>query len=107
MRRSFLFRPRQGAIAISVCADLSEIFAAVLAITAFFYAGLYLVSHFNEAMDLAAQSRSVGNSVYYPDCAAARAAGAAPIRIGRPGYRPELDPDNDRDRLRALSRLGQ
>lgn len=34
-------------------------------------------------------------SVYYPNCAAARAAGAAPIRIGEPGYRPELDADND------------
>ena len=73
----------------------AEKVAAVLAIAAFAYAGLYLVSHFNEAMDLAAQSRSVGKSVYYPDCAAARAAGAAPIAMGRPGYRPELDSDND------------
>lgn len=73
----------------------AERVAAVLAIAAFVYAGLYLVSHFNEAMDLAAQSRSVGKSVYYPSCAAARAAGAAPITIGHPGYRPELDADND------------
>jgi len=34
-------------------------------------------------------------TVYYPNCAAARAAGAAPIRAGEPGYRPELDADND------------
>lgn len=73
----------------------AEKVAAALAIAAFVYAALYLISHFKEAMDLAAQSRSAPSSVYYPNCAAARAAGAAPITIGRPGYRPELDSDND------------
>jgi hypothetical protein len=34
-------------------------------------------------------------SVYYPYCDAARAAGAAPILAGQPGYRPELDRDGD------------
>ncbi|PZU02215.1 MAG: deoxyribonuclease [Gordonia sp. (in: high G+C Gram-positive bacteria)] len=34
-------------------------------------------------------------SVYYPDCAAAKAAGAAPISAGEPGYRPGLDGDRD------------
>lgn len=34
-------------------------------------------------------------SVYYPNCAAARAAGAAPLYIGEPGYRPGLDRDGD------------
>lgn len=33
--------------------------------------------------------------VYYANCAAARAAGAAPIRRGQPGYRPALDRDDD------------
>ena len=32
---------------------------------------------------------------YYPNCAAARWAGVAPIYRGEPGYRPELDADND------------
>ncbi|WP_346426324.1 DUF1294 domain-containing protein [Sphingorhabdus sp. YGSMI21] len=32
---------------------------------------------------------------YYPNCAAARAAGAAPIYRGQPGYRGPLDRDND------------
>jgi hypothetical protein len=31
----------------------------------------------------------------YPDCRAARAAGAAPIRMGEPGYRPKLDSDGN------------
>ncbi|WP_255771556.1 GmrSD restriction endonuclease domain-containing protein [Pseudarthrobacter sulfonivorans] len=34
-------------------------------------------------------------SVYYANCAAAKAAGAAPIRVGQPGYRAALDRDND------------
>ncbi|GAA3044682.1 excalibur calcium-binding domain-containing protein [Actinokineospora globicatena] len=32
---------------------------------------------------------------YYANCAAARAAGAAPIHRGEPGYRPALDRNND------------
>ncbi|WP_338089297.1 excalibur calcium-binding domain-containing protein [Nocardia gipuzkoensis] len=35
------------------------------------------------------------SSVYYPDCAAARAAGAAPMRRGEPGYRSDLDRNNN------------
>lgn len=34
-------------------------------------------------------------SVYYKNCDAVRAAGAAPIRRGDPGYRPGLDRDGD------------
>lgn len=34
-------------------------------------------------------------SVYYPNCDAARAAGAAPIYAGQPGYRAALDRDGD------------
>jgi hypothetical protein len=36
-----------------------------------------------------------GGSVYYANCDAARAAGAAPIMRGEPGYRPGLDRDGD------------
>jgi Excalibur calcium-binding domain len=35
------------------------------------------------------------NDVYYANCTAARAAGAAPILRGEPGYRPALDRDDD------------
>lgn len=35
------------------------------------------------------------SSTYYRNCAEARAAGAAPIYRGGPGYRPELDRDGD------------
>ena len=34
-------------------------------------------------------------SVYYHNCAEARAKGAAPIRRGEPGYQPKLDRDGD------------
>ena len=33
--------------------------------------------------------------VYYPNCAAAREAGAAPVRVGEPGYGRHLDRDGD------------
>lgn len=36
-----------------------------------------------------------GGDVYYANCAAARAAGAAPIRSDQPGYRSRLDGDKD------------
>ena len=32
---------------------------------------------------------------YYPNCDSARAAGAAPLHRGEPGYRPPLDRDYD------------
>lgn len=38
---------------------------------------------------------SGGGDVYYPNCAAARAAGAAPVRRGEPGYGRHLDRDGD------------
>jgi hypothetical protein len=34
-------------------------------------------------------------SAYYANCDAARAAGAAPLYRGQPGYRPGLDRDGD------------
>ncbi|MEU9031803.1 excalibur calcium-binding domain-containing protein [Streptomyces sp. NPDC048383] len=38
---------------------------------------------------------SGGGSTYYKNCDAAKAAGAAPIRRGQPGYRDALDRDKD------------
>ncbi|MCY0931274.1 excalibur calcium-binding domain-containing protein [Streptomyces sp. H27-H1] len=48
-----------------------------------------------------------GGSVYYKNCDAAKAANAAPIRRGEPGYRNALDRDGDGiacDRITPLSR---
>jgi Excalibur calcium-binding domain len=39
--------------------------------------------------------RAYGGSVYYVNCTAARAAGAAPVRAGQPGYARHLDRDGD------------
>src|SRR5688500_13007048 len=38
---------------------------------------------------------SAGSAPFYPNCDAARAAGAAPLNQGDPGYRPPLDADGD------------
>lgn len=39
--------------------------------------------------------RAAGGAVHYPNCTAARAAGAAPVSRGDPGYASHLDRDSD------------
>ena len=39
--------------------------------------------------------RAFGGEIYYASCAAARAAGAAPVRAGQAGYARHLDRDGD------------
>lgn len=41
------------------------------------------------------QQAPAQSDVYYKNCAEARAAGAAPLHRGEPGYRPGLDKDGD------------
>jgi len=43
------------------------------------------------AADAVGAGPSPAEEVYYADCAAVRAAGAAPLRSDQPGYRPALD----------------
>ena len=40
-------------------------------------------------------ARAVRSDVQYANCTEARAAGAAPVRRGDPGYSPKLDRDGD------------
>lgn len=42
-----------------------------------------------------ADPAAVEQSVYYANCDEARTLGKAPIRVGEPGYRSELDADGD------------
>ena len=42
-----------------------------------------------------ASGRSLDGRVYFPNCTAAREAGFSNIRRGEPGYRQDLDRDND------------
>ncbi|MEU5844242.1 DUF1524 domain-containing protein [Rhodococcus sp. NPDC047139] len=42
-----------------------------------------------------APAPSAPAEVYFENCAAARAAGAAPLYAGQPGYRPKMDGDGD------------
>lgn len=39
--------------------------------------------------------KASAGSIYYANCSAARAAGAAPVMRGQPGYSRKLDRDND------------
>ncbi|MFD3523606.1 excalibur calcium-binding domain-containing protein [Streptomyces sp. NPDC058653] len=49
----------------------------------------------NDSGDSDGSSGSGGGSTYYANCTAVRAAGAAPIRSGDPGYGSHLDRDGD------------
>ena len=42
-----------------------------------------------------AEALRVPDQIYYRNCAAARAAGAAPLYRGKPGYRAQMDGDGD------------
>lgn len=39
--------------------------------------------------------RAMSGEIYFPNCASARAAGAAPVRAGQPGYGRHLGRDGD------------
>lgn len=51
--------------------------------------------HRNRRPTQQAPTVQLRGGVYFANCDAARAAGAAPIHRGQPGYRPALDRDND------------
>lgn len=51
--------------------------------------------HRNRRPTQQAPAAQLQGGVYFANCDAARAAGAAPIPRGEPGYRPALDRDND------------
>ena len=51
--------------------------------------------HRTPVRDLLPLQQSNASNAYYPNCASARAVGAAPIRVGDPGYRAGLDRDGD------------
>lgn len=58
--------------------------------------GLAAMQGVRAPSDLMAAARESSDPyVYYRRCADARAAGAAPIHAGEPGYRPGLDADGD------------
>jgi hypothetical protein len=73
---------------------LLEKFALALAAAALISTFLFALGHLNEAVRLM-RTDPAGADIYYSNCAAARAAGAAPIYVGQPGYRPGLDADSD------------
>lgn len=73
---------------------LLEKFAIALAGAALLSVFLFLLVQFNDVITARRANPSL-EGAYYPNCAAARAAGVAPIYAGQPGYRPGLDADND------------
>ncbi|THD38349.1 MAG: excalibur calcium-binding domain-containing protein [Sphingomonas sp.] len=73
-----------------------DIVAAALTVGAItFLATPTLQSVWRTTTMSSAQIEATEASVYYAGCNEARAAGAAPIYRGSPGYRPEMDGDGD------------
>ena len=54
--------------------------------------------HRNRRTTQPAPTAQLQGGVYFPNCTAARQAGAAPIYRGQPGYRPALDREPYRGR---------
>jgi hypothetical protein len=53
------------------------------------------MAHADPSTRTTSPAPTTGSTVYYPNCKAACAAGAAPIYQGQPGYRSGLDRDGD------------
>ncbi len=85
---------------------LLEKWVAALAIASLIFICLLLAAEFDWTSAGSAPPRSGNMNIYYPNCAAARAAGAAPVHIGQPGYRPELDADGDGTACEPFRRSG-
>ena len=70
------------------------VLSGLIAIAAWNYAP-QVTSAWTETTTPPVTLKALERSAYYPNCAAARAAGVAPIQRGQPGYRDELDADDD------------
>lgn len=76
----------QTAPAKTVTAPASTVTAPPVTVTA---AGA------QQAADATTTAAQQGSDVYYANCTEAKAAGAAPLYSGQPGYRSALDRDGD------------
>jgi Excalibur calcium-binding domain len=83
---------------------LLEKWAAAMAIASLIFICLLLAAQYDWIS--AGPLQPGGANIYYPDCAAARAAHAAPVHIGQPGYRPELDANGDGTACEPLRHSG-
>jgi hypothetical protein len=57
--------------------------------------GMALVRYFPAAQSHDGMAFAAAAPAYYHRCADAHTAGAEPLHRGEPGYRPQLDADND------------
>jgi hypothetical protein len=76
---------------------LAPNFGGVIIKTVFLLFLLVVMVAIRNLFPLSAESASQAGiaEIHYRNCAVARAAGAAPIYMGKPGYEPRLDADND------------
>ena len=106
--RAMATRSRRETGAVAVEYALLAALIAVAIITAAYFVGSNLSLVFNDTANRLGTPGSTspppggpgptlgpGQVVLYVDCNAVRAAGAAPIHAGDPGYSSALDPDGD------------
>lgn len=75
---------------------VSTLISSCLVVGAIFFMGAPQMTATWQNLQRTPEERAkVEQSVYYSGCNEARAAGAAPIYAGQPGYRPEMDGDSD------------
>ena len=86
-------RQRQSQQPRNSLLDIVGLFVIVIAVV--WFATPTLHRWWNNVQRTPEQIAKVEQSIYYHGCNDARAAGVAPIHRGEPGYRPEMDGDND------------
>jgi hypothetical protein len=91
--RSLAFGPSRTHHAARI-RRLLEKLGLALAAAALLCLFLFTLVHINEAVSLL-RTDAIAAAIHFPNCAATRAAGAAPIYAGQPGYRRGLDADSD------------
>jgi hypothetical protein len=69
--------------------------ASIPLAAAIVFAAVYQLTPSPKAAPAAAGEPVAPAGAYYPGCDSVRAAGAAPLYRGQPGYRPEMDGDDD------------
>lgn len=87
--------PVQETVHATVTATTTEIATQVVTETAVATETVTAEETHPPSRHVAAPAPTVEEAVYYANCREAKAAGAAPLRRGDPGYRSDLDRDGD------------
>lgn len=94
-RKAYNSRWRRQQHALGPTFGTQVALASVLVAIIAWNAGPQITSTWTLAASSPDEVAQLQESAYYPNCDAARAAGAAPMHVGEPGYRDGMDGDGD------------